>query len=113
MATVAQVAISTVLKCFARIAHRITLPRNELYPWSIMTRTPVRILLALLACAVAVSASYAKESETDSKHDSGDEPDSPRILKDENQVTSGFITVKGARMSYQAEAGVQVVYLKD
>jgi carboxypeptidase C (cathepsin A) len=78
-----------------------------------MIRTPVRILLASLVCAVAVSAPHAKESDADSKHDSGDEPDSPRILKDESQVTSGFITVKGARLSYQAEAGIQVVYLKD
>lgn len=43
----------------------------------------------------------------------GDEVDSPRILKDESQTTSGTLTIKGAKLPYQAEAGVEVVYLKD
>ena len=40
-------------------------------------------------------------------------PGTPRYLKDEKQVTQGAISVGGRKMAYQAEAGVQVVYLKD
>src|SRR4051812_47725495 len=78
-----------------------------------MTRQSVLRLLASLALAGAVGMLQAKESEPDSKHDSSDEPDSLRILKDESQITSGFITIRGAKVSYQAQAGVQAVYLKD
>jgi carboxypeptidase C (cathepsin A) len=78
-----------------------------------MTRQFARMLLVSLALTAAVSAVHAKENDQDSKHDSSDEPDSPRILKDESQLTSGSITIKGAKLTYQAEAGVEVVYLKD
>ena len=78
-----------------------------------MTRPSVRMLLAVLALTAVMSAAHAKDTDQDSKHDSGDEQDSPRILKDESQTTSGSITVKGAKLPYQAEAGVLVVYLKD
>jgi carboxypeptidase C (cathepsin A) len=77
-----------------------------------MIRTPVRTLLSALVLTVAVSSLHARDSDADSKHDS-DEVDSPRILKDESQITSGSITSKGGRLAYQAEAGVQVIYLKD
>jgi carboxypeptidase C (cathepsin A) len=78
-----------------------------------MTRPHCRMLLASIALAAAMSAAHAKEAEQESKHDSGDEQESPRILKDQSQATSGSITVKGVKLMYQAEAGVQVVYLKD
>src|SRR5437870_5393280 len=47
--------------------------------------------------------------------DSGgvEEQESPRVLQDASQVTSGTLSVRSGRISYQAEAGVQVVYLKD
>jgi carboxypeptidase C (cathepsin A) len=77
-----------------------------------MIRTSARTLLIALFLTTAVSALHARDSDSDSKHD-GDEVDSPRILKDESQVTSGSITVKGGHLAYQAEAGVQVIYLKD
>jgi carboxypeptidase C (cathepsin A) len=80
--------------------------------WRIMSRQFVRVLLMSLALA-AVTAVYAKEGDQDPKHDSGDEQETPRILKDESQVTSGSITLRGARLTYQAEAGVEVVFLKD
>jgi carboxypeptidase C (cathepsin A) len=78
-----------------------------------MTGPSVPKLLAALVLAATVSTSFAKESDPESKRDSSDEPESPRILKDESQTTSGFITIKGAKLTYVAEAGVQVVYLKD
>jgi carboxypeptidase C (cathepsin A) len=39
--------------------------------------------------------------------------DSPRYLKDEHQTTQGSISVAGKAMAYQAEAGIEVVHLKD
>ena len=78
-----------------------------------MTRPLFRMLLASIALTAVMTAAHAKEADPDSKHDNGDEQDSPRILKDQSQMTSGSLTVKGAKLLYQAEAGVQVVYLKD
>ena len=53
-----------------------------------MTRQSVRMLLVSLALTAAVSAAQAKDTDQDSKHDSGDEPDTPRILKDENPAVA-------------------------
>jgi carboxypeptidase C (cathepsin A) len=39
--------------------------------------------------------------------------ESPRILKDEQQLTFGSVTVAGRRLSYQSEAGILVVHVKD
>ena len=58
----------------------------------------------LLVSIVLTTAVHAADS---------DDVDSPRILKDESQTTSGSLTIKGAKLPYQAEAGVEVVYLKD
>lgn len=77
-----------------------------------MTSHSIRALFVTLALAGALGAVQAKETDQESKHDS-DDVGSPRILKDESQTTSGFITIKGAKRVYQAEAGVQVVFLKD
>jgi len=61
----------------------------------------VRVLFASLLLTSAVRAADS------------DDVDSPRILKDESQTTSGSITFKGAKLTYQAEAGVEVIFLKD
>src|ERR1700748_144777 len=58
----------------------------------------------LFVALVLTTAAHAGDS---------DDVDSPRILKDESQTTSGSVTFKGAKLAYQAEAGVEVVYLKD
>ena len=42
-----------------------------------------------------------------------EDPDWPRMLKDDSQSSSGSLTIHGTKITYQAEAGVQVVYLKD
>src|SRR5882724_3267364 len=89
------------------------MPAQPSVYWRIMTRQSVRIWLVSLALTTAVGAAHAKDTVPDSKRDSGDEPDAARILKDESQVTSGSITVRGTKLIYQAEAGVEVVYLKD
>jgi carboxypeptidase C (cathepsin A) len=72
----------------------------------------VHALLLSAVFTLVLGVAHAKEPDPESKHDA-DEPESPRILKDENQTTAGSIMVRGTRMTYQAEAGVQVVYLKD
>ncbi|MGH8137971.1 MAG: S10 family peptidase [Steroidobacteraceae bacterium] len=63
----------------------------------------------------ALGSVQAADSTPDARHDTPpvDQVDSPRFLKDESQASAGSITIKGAKISYQAEAGVQVVYLKD
>jgi carboxypeptidase C (cathepsin A) len=77
-------------------------------------------LLCFLALATTLgSARVLATGHDDPKHDDAqhentpDEVDSPRILKDQSQTTQGSITVRGAKLAYQAEAGVQVVFLKD
>jgi carboxypeptidase C (cathepsin A) len=73
-----------------------------------------RHLLTYFFLVLCLGLAQAHDNERDdSKHDSADDVDSPRILKDESQVTAGTITIRGAKVAYQAEAGVQVVYLKD
>jgi carboxypeptidase C (cathepsin A) len=70
-------------------------------------------LLTFLCLFLAFGVAQARDNDhDDSKHDNDDQ-DSLRILKDESQTTTGTVTVKGAKLTYQAEAGVQVVYLKD
>ncbi len=76
-----------------------------------MPRLRDRLLLLPLAL-MTLGAVHAREPDAESRHDSDDQ-ESPRILKDESQVTSGSIMVHGTRLTYQAEAGVQVVFLKD
>src|SRR5689334_9684659 len=78
-----------------------------------MSHVSVRLLLASLALALAAGVAQGRSSDPDSQHEGNEEARSPRILKDESQLTSGFITIKGARLNYQAEAGLQVVYVKD
>jgi len=76
-------------------------------------RSPAILLASCVCFALVFGPAYSRDADPDSKHDSADEPDSPRILKDESQVTSGSITARGAKLIYQAEAGLEVVYLKD
>jgi carboxypeptidase C (cathepsin A) len=65
--------------------------------------------------AVAQAAEHSSPSETpDTKISVVPEPtESPRYLRDEHQTTPGSISVGGRAMSYQAEAGVLVVHVKD
>jgi len=77
------------------------------------------ILTGLAAAALCLPL-HAKTPEHESlqheepKHDTpAEELDSPRYLKDDSQTSSGVISVRGSRIAYQAEAGVQVIYLKD
>jgi len=65
-----------------------------------------RTLASCVCIALACSPLHARDSDPESKHDSADEPDLPRFLKDESQTTAGFITVKGinsgiARLEYE------------
>ena len=77
-------------------------------------------ILIGLALAAPCPPLHAKPAEHESsqheepKHDAAaEELDSPRYLKDDSQMSSGVISVRGSRIAYQAEAGVQVIYLKD
>lgn len=74
--------------------------------------------LAALCLAIALSPLQAKEKENaqqDTRHEQSDaeESHSPRFLKEESQTTAGTLTAHGIKIAYQAEAGVQVVYVKD
>jgi carboxypeptidase C (cathepsin A) len=76
----------------------------------------------LAAAAVAVlgatsptfAADHSSSESRETKIEIVPEPtESPRFLKDEKQATQGSISVGGHAMSYQAEAGILVVHVKD
>jgi carboxypeptidase C (cathepsin A) len=70
--------------------------------------------MTLGAAAQAAAAERAASSDTsDVKSAAPDANEPPRYLHDERQVTSGSISIEGHAVAYQAEAGVQVVHLKD
>jgi len=70
---------------------------------------------ALLAAAASPAAEHSSLSETpDTKIALVPEPtESPRFLHDESKTTSGSITIGGHALSYQSEAGILVVHVKD
>ncbi|HEY3784663.1 MAG TPA: hypothetical protein VGL55_05235 [Steroidobacteraceae bacterium] len=73
-------------------------------------------LLAGLCLSLTVNPLQAKDADHEEarhEHPAVEESHSPRFLKDESQTTSGTITAHGVKIAYQAEAGVQVVYVKD
>src|SRR5262249_37772491 len=79
-----------------------------------MISPSLRKLPAALFClAMTANGALAREAGQEAARDSADETESPRILQDQSQTTSGSITIKGPRVTYQAEAGIEVVYLKD
>jgi carboxypeptidase C (cathepsin A) len=70
--------------------------------------------MTLAAAADAAAAEHAASSDaSDLKAAAPDPNEPPRYLHDERQVTSGSISIGGHAVAYQAEAGVQVVHLKD
>jgi carboxypeptidase C (cathepsin A) len=70
--------------------------------------------LFTLLCSIAyLGIGVAHSADPNDSRPGASEDESPRILRDESQVTTGTITLKGVKATYQAEAGVQVVYLKD
>jgi len=80
----------------------------------------VRLVLcsAVLGATAAISISAAAERTSSSdtpevKTQAAPESESPRFLRDDRQVTQGSMTVNGRPVSYQAEAGVMVIHLKD
>ena len=75
---------------------------------------PLLFSLFCLSIAWGPAIGKEKESDQDAKHDaSADEQQETRILQDESVVTQGSISVRGAKLSSQAEAGLQVGYVKD
>jgi carboxypeptidase C (cathepsin A) len=73
---------------------------------------------ALLSIALGASLSLAAEKTPSdappAKIAVVPEPtESPRYLQDEQQATSGSVTVAGRTIAYQAEAGLLVVHVKD
>jgi carboxypeptidase C (cathepsin A) len=67
-----------------------------------------------LGASFALAAERAPSEAPDTKIAVVPEPtESPRYLKDEQQVTSGTITIAGRAIGYQAEAGILVVHVKD
>ncbi len=71
-----------------------------------MIRIPAA-LIAFLACLPLAAFAGEPADEKD-----GGPPD-PRHLKDEVSLTTGTLTIGGKSLSYGAEAGILVVYVKD
>jgi carboxypeptidase C (cathepsin A) len=80
----------------------------------------IRGLTCTAVACVAFGAAYSFAAD----RTPGDAPDtkiavvpdpteSPRYLKYEQQASSGSVTIAGRAMSYQAEAGILVVHVKD
>ncbi|HKT74777.1 MAG TPA: hypothetical protein VJQ47_17965 [Steroidobacteraceae bacterium] len=79
-------------------------------------RVALTLLSILAATSVPASGNEAAAgaSHENSHQDAADnDPESPRTLKDDHRTTQGAISIAGHKLVYQAEAGVQVVYLKD
>jgi len=69
---------------------------------------------ATTAISVCAAAEHAAGEAADTKSLSSEElSESSRLLHDAHQTTQGSITVEGRAISYQAEAGVLVVHVKD
>ena len=70
---------------------------------------------ATLAASLSQGAEHSSPSDApDTKISVVPEPtESPRYLQNESKVTQGSITVGGRALSYQAEAGILVVHVKD
>ena len=72
------------------------------------------VMSITLAAPFCLAAERAPSEAPDTKIAVVPEPtESPRYLKDEQQVTSGSVTVAGRAFGYQAEAGVLVVHVRD
>src|ERR1019366_7741796 len=73
------------------------------------------LLSVTMAGSLSLSAEHASTSEPpDTKISLVPEPtESPRFLHDESKATQGSMTMAGRALSYQAEAGVLVVHVKD
>ena len=72
------------------------------------------VLSIALGAPFTFAAERAPSDAPDTKIAVVPEPtESPRYLKDEQQVTSGSVTVGGRAIGYQAEAGILVVHVKD
>jgi carboxypeptidase C (cathepsin A) len=81
-----------------------------------MNRRNSYALLAFCASLVAASGALCAkvaEHETPKSEPAADEKEAPRHLSDESQATQGSINAGGHKFSYQAEAGILVVHLKD
>ena len=73
---------------------------------------------AVLSIALGASFSLAAERTPSDAPDTKiavvpEQTESPRYIKDEQQGTSGSVTVGGRAIAYQAEAGILVVHVKD
>ncbi len=68
-----------------------------------------------LAASVSFGAAHSPSTEApDTKISVIPEPtESPRFLHDESKVTQGSVMMSGRAISYQAEAGLLVVHVKD
>ena len=72
-------------------------------------------LLCAAACAAAATAPRTAAGDATAAQDAADAQagETPRHLRDAKQVTQGSVAINGRALSYQAEAGVLVVHVKD
>src|SRR5258708_20368888 len=81
---------------------------------SIRGLTCATVLSIALGASLAWGAEKTPSDAPPSKISLVPEPtESPRFLHDEQQLTSGSVTVAGRAIAYQAEAGLLVVHVKD
>ncbi len=75
------------------------------------------LLGAAAALSVPAQAEHTSSGTTDTKTDaktsSDAQSESPRHLRDDQQMTPGSVTIGGKPLAYQAQAGVMVIHLKD
>ena len=72
--------------------------------WGVMAAIPIG------AAAVSGASNESAESKPANPEE---QSESPRLLHDAHQTTQGSISVDGHAITYQAEAGVMVVHVKD
>jgi carboxypeptidase C (cathepsin A) len=84
----------------------------------------MKLITGLMVCSmllgtaavspVAGAAERMSSDATDTKSSTVSDPsESPRYLHDQHQSSQGSVTISGRAITYQAEAGVLVVHLKD
>jgi carboxypeptidase C (cathepsin A) len=71
-------------------------------------------LSAASAIPFAAAAEHLSDDAAENKNSTASDPtESPRFLHDQHQTTQGSMSLAGRSITYQAEAGVLVVHLKD
>ena len=80
------------------------------FRWALL---PALLLMGAGPLALQAAQESKHEGEGNDKKDSAEQSESPLHLSDELRVTTASASIGGKKTSYQAEAGVLVVHLRD